>query len=500
MDRLSGLDGAFLSLESPTTHLQILGALVFDPAEVEGGVDFWTVRSLIADRLSRVPPFRKRMVEVPFGLQHPALVDDPDFDLDYHVRRVCLPAPGGLDELATLVADVASRPLDRGRPLWEFHVVEGLEHGRLAIVPKVHHSIIDGVSGAQVMAAFFDLTPVPAPVPLFGRAPSGDPEDGTSGGEAPGADPRWAPGPLPGELAQWRDVLSSLPAHADALVRTVSRSLRAARTGSADDGVAGGPVPPTPFEAPRTSINRAISPHRRVALAELPLSDVRRVRKVLGGTTNDVVLAVTSGALRSFFARRGEQPETSLVGMVPISVRTEDEDGTLGNRVSAMLVSLASGVEDPATRLRRIHEATKAAKEEDRYFDAGVLAGWAQALVPSVATRLTRLVTNFRLFDHVAPPFNLIVSNVPGPDFPLYLAGARMVAMYPLGPIVEGVGVNVTVFSYLDSLYVGVQGCRVLTPDLDTMAQGMESALAELVTAADRRRRPVPWWHAELPA
>ena len=155
-----------------------------------------------------------------------------------------------------------------------------------------------------------------------------------------------------------------------------------------------------------------------------------------------------------------------------MSVRTEEEDGTLGNRVSAMLVSLASGVEDPATRLRRIHEETKAAKEENRYFDAGVLAGWAQALVPSVATRLTRLVTNFRLFDHVAPPFNLIVSNVPGPDFPLYLAGARMVAMYPLGPIVEGVGVNVTVFSYLDSLYVGVQGCRVLTPDLDTMARG----------------------------
>ena len=175
MDRLSGLDGAFLSLESPTTHLQILGALVFDPSEVDGGVDFWTVRRLIADRLPLVPPFRKRMVEVPFGLQHPAMVDDPDFELDYHVRRARLPEPGGRSELAALVADLASRPLDRGRPLWEFHVVEGLEHGRLAIVPKVHHSIIDGVSGAQVMAAFFDLSPIPAPVPLFGRPGSVDP-------------------------------------------------------------------------------------------------------------------------------------------------------------------------------------------------------------------------------------------------------------------------------------------------------------------------------------
>ena len=501
MDRLTGLDGAFLSLESPTTHLQILGALVFDPAGVEGGLDFWCVRSLIADRLPRVPPFRKRMVAVPFGLQHPALVDDPDFDLDYHVRRVCLPPPGGLDELAALVADVASRPLDRGRPLWEFHVVEGLEHGRVAIVPKVHHSIIDGVSGAQVMAAFFDLTSVPAPVPLFGRPSPVEPA-GRRGdrGPAPGADPQWSPAPLPGEVDQWRDVLGSLPAHTDALVRTVSRSLRMARGLTGRYREDRGPASPTPFEAPRTSINRAISPHRRVALAELPLADVRRIRQVLGGTTNDVVLAATSGALRSFFTARGEEPEASLVGMVPVSVRTEEEDGTLGNRVSAMLVSLASEDTDPATRLRRIRDETRVAKEQRRYFDVTTLAGWAQALVPSVATRLTRLVTNVRLFDHVAPPFNLIVSNVPGPDVPLYLAGARMVAMYPLGPIVEGVGMNVTVFSYLDALYVGVQGCRVLIPDLEVVARGMEASLAELVVAANRRDRPVPWWHAELPA
>jgi len=503
VDRLTGLDGAFLSLESPTTHLQILGALVFDPAGVDGGVDFWTVRNLIADRLPLVPPFRKRMVAVPFGLQHPALVDDPDFDLDYHVRRVCLPPPGSLGELADLVAEVASRPLDRGRPLWEFHVVEGLEHGRVAIVPKVHHSIIDGVSGAQVMAAFFDLTAVPAPVPLFGRPKPGDPSGSVDQGPAPRADPSWTPDPLPGEVARWRDVLGSLPTQADALARTVSWSLRAARDLSGrrrEEREETGPDAPSAFEAPRTSINRAISPHRRVALAELPLARVRRIRDVLGGTTNDVVLAVTSGALRSFFAGRGEQPQSSLVGMVPVSVRTEAEDGTLGNRISAMLVSLASGVDDPATRLQRISAETRAIKEQDRYFDAGTLAGWSQALVPSVATRLSRLVTNFRLFDHMAPPFNLIVSNVPGPDFPLYLAGARMVAMYPLGPIVEGVGMNVTVFSYLDSLYVGVQGCRVLTPDLDAVARGMEDSLAELVTAANRRDRPVPWWHAELPA
>jgi len=356
------------------------------------------------------------------------------------------------------------------------------------------------VSGAQVMAAFFDLTAVPAPVPLFGRPAPGGPSGPVDQDPTTAAGPTWSPDPLPGEVERWRDVLGSLPTQAEALARTVSWSLRAARDLSGRRREERAPVATTAFEAPRTSINRAISPHRRVALAELPLATVGRIRAVLGGTTNDVVLAVTSGALRTFFAERGEHPPTSLVGMVPVSVRTEEEDGTLGNRISAMLVSLASGVDDPVTRLRRISEETRAIKEQDRYFDATTLTGWAQTLVPSVATRLTRLVTNFRLFDHVAPPFNLIVSNVPGPDFPLYLAGARMVAMYPLGPIVEGVGMNVTVFSYLDSLFVGVQGCRELTPDLDVVAREMEASLAELVTAAGRRDRPVPWWHAELPA
>ena len=261
-----------------------------------------------------------------------------------------------------------------------------------------------------------------------------------------------------------------------------------------------GTVPPAPFAAPRTSINRAISAHRRVAFAELPLADVRRVREVLGGTANDVVLAATAGAMHEFFAGRGEQPEGPLVALVPVSVRVESERGALGNRVSAMLVSLADGIEEPATRLACIRDEVAAAKEQSRSIGPEVFAGWAQTTFPAVATRLSRLVTNLRLFDHVAPIFNLIVSNVPGPDVPLYLAGARMVAMFPLGPIIEGVGINVTVFSYLDTMYVGVQGCWDLVPDVGVIAQGMEDSLAGLVVEANRRDRPVPWWHAELPA
>jgi WS/DGAT/MGAT family acyltransferase len=503
MGPLTGLDGAFLALESPTTHLHILGAIVLDPGGVPGGVGFRRIRSLVDERLALVPPFRMRVVDVPFGLQHPTMVDDPAFDLDYHVRRTGLPAPGGRRELAELMADLAEQPLDRTRPLWEFHVVEGLVEGRIALVAKVHHAIIDGVSGADVLAAFFDLSPDPAPRPLFGASgpePAtgegmGDAEDEGDGGES-----ARGPASLPGELDLLRRTLGGVPGQLDTLARSVARTVQTARAVSSHQREVATGLPPSPFQAPRTSINGAISPHRRVALADLSLTDVRRVAAAFGGTANDVVLAVTAGGLRALFAGRGEEPETSLVAMVPVSVRTEAERGALGNRVSAMLVSLATGVSDPAARLRHIRDGMRAAKEQNRAVDPSVFAAWAQAAFPAVATRLSRLVTNLRLFDHVRPPFNLVVSNVPGPEPAVYLAGARMESLHPLGPIVEGVGLNVTVFSYRDTVHVGVQACRDLVPDVDVLAAALTGSLAELVAEADRRDRPVPWWHAELPA
>ena len=512
MARLTGLDGAFLALESPTTHLHIMGVMVFDPTDVPGGLGFRRIRARIAERVALVPPFRMRMLEVPFGLQHPTLVEDPDFDLEYHVRRVSLPDPGGTEELTTLVADLAARPLDRSRPLWEFHVVEGLAGGRFALVSKVHHAIIDGVSGAEVLAAFVDLSPDPTPRPLFGGVPSGrrapgappQPDDGVvpPHGHDDGAgdgDPRQAID-LPGDLDRLRASLGALPAQFDAVARTVARTVQTARTLASRHRDVEGTLPPAPFQAPQTSINGAISPHRRVAFADLPMADVRRVAAVFGGTTNDIVLAVTAGALRTFFAGRDEEPETSLVALVPVSVRTEAEQGALGNRVSAMLVSLATGVVDPVARLGRIREGMAAAKEQSRAVGPDVYSAWAEAAFPALATRLSRLVTNLRVFDHVAPLFNLVVSNVPGPDVPLYLAGAKLMSLHPIGPIMEGVGVNVTVFSYRDAVHVGIQACWDLVPDVDVLGRAMEEALAELVAEADRRDRPVPWWHAELPA
>lgn len=510
MARLTGLDGAFLALESPTTHLHVMGTMVFDPSDIDRALTFRRIRSLVGERVPLVPPFRMRMVEVPFGLQHPTLVEDPDFDLDYHVRRTGVPAPGGPVELADLVADLAARPLDRARPLWEFHVVEGLAEGRVGIVAKVHHAIIDGVSGAQVLAAFFDLSPDPTPRPLFGGSPlrtgrsrgktEANPADSGDGDEDPLAGSGWSPEALPREFDQLWSSLQRLPGQIDAVARSIALTVQTVRATGSHDREVGPTSTPSPFQAPLTSMNGAISSHRRVAFTDLSLVDLRTVSRVFGGTTNDVVLAVTAGGLRKLFAWRGEEPDTSLVALVPVSVRTESERGALGNRVSGLLVSLATGVADPVARLGHIGDGMRLAKERQQAVGPELFASWAEAAFPAVATRLSRLVTNLRLFDHVAPPFNLIVSNVPGPDFPLYLAGARMVSMHPLGPIVEGVGLNVTVFSYLDTVHVGIQGCWDLVPDVAVLASGMAEALAELVAEASRVDRPVPWWHAELPA
>lgn len=510
MERLSGLDAGFSSFESPTTHLHIVAALIFDAEHSRSGVTFRRIRNVLAERIDLVPAFRMRLLEVPFGVEHPSLVEDAHFDLDYHVRRAAIPSPGGREQLAAFVGDVASRPLDRRRPLWEFHVVEGLERGLVALVTKVHHSIIDGVSGAELVAALFDLSADPSPLPLFGGARarrSSAPGTAAASEEEP-EEPRVATGVddrnggvgvLPSELARWRHAISSLPGQIDAVRRAMTGTVQTARQLGPlrRDQVSAAPVP---FKAPRTSINRAISPHRRSAFAELPLADIRRVCQILGGTTNDVVLACAAGALREFFETRHEQVDGSLVAMVPVSVRTESEQAVLGNRISATLVSLATDLERPAARLEAIRTGMAASKEQCETIGPGLFTAWADAAVPAVTSRLSRLLTNFRVFDRAKPPFNVIVSNVPGPDFPLYLAGARLVGIYPFGPIVEGVGVNITVFSYLDTVHVGVLGCWDQVREVGVIAKSMQVCLDELVAEAARRERPVPWWHSELPA
>jgi WS/DGAT/MGAT family acyltransferase len=467
MQRLTGLDATFLYMETPSIHMHVASTAVFDPSTVPGGYSFDKVKQLVEERLPLLPPFRRVVKPIPFELHHPLWLEDPHFDLDYHVRRAALPAPGGPTELAEFAAEAMSRPLDRTRPLWEMYVIEGLENGLIATVTKVHHSAIDGVSGAELTVNLLDLQPEPSPVP--------EPET------------PWEPDKIPSDIELVGFAINSLIRQPilgfTALRRTVETVLQTRRRNRLPDIT----PPPGYFSAPRTSINGSITPWRRVAFTEVTLDDIKMVKNALGGTVNDVVLALCSGALRQYFAEQGETLDSSLQAMVPISVRTEDQKGTMGNQVSSLLVSLASDIEDPVERLRAISQGTTGAKEQEKAIGAATLTSeWAEFAAPALAARAARLYSRTKIADRTRPLFNVTISNVPGPNFPLYSAGARMVAMYPMGPIMDGGALNITVMSYMGSVYFGLVADRDAVPKVADIARYIEGALSELKKAADQ--------------
>jgi diacylglycerol O-acyltransferase / wax synthase len=472
MRSLVGIDAAFLALETPTTPMHVGVALVLDPPEgtrslFSPSTRYAQIRRVIQQRLHQIPPFRQRAIRVPFGLHHPVWVDDPDFELDDHLSRASLPSPGGRAELDAFVAAAMSRPLDPDRPLWEMYVVEGLEGERTALVAKVHHAILDGVSGASVLAAFLDLTPRSRLVPL---------------------PPEWDPPALPSNAQMLRHAASSLVRQPGATWSTLQAGVEAV----ADLGMhnrelvsRGEQPPPGFFAAPRTSFNGAVSNRKRYASLSLSLDDVKLVGRVFEATVNDVILAGVSGGLRRLLAARGEQTDQEpLVAMVPVSTRPEGQGDELGNQVSGMLVALASDIDDPVRRLDAISESARVAKEQEKLHRGRLIGGLAQVALPALASRMARAVAGTRLFDKVRPPSNVTVSSVRGPDFSLFCAGSRVVGMFPVGPIAEGIGVNVTVFSYLDRVYFGLLACRKLIPELDEVAEHIDDALGELVACA----------------
>ena len=471
MRSLVGMDAAFLSLETPTTPMHVGVVLLLDPAEGKRSLfspstRYAQIRRVIGQRLHLVAPLRQRAVRVPFGLHHPVWVDDPDFELDDHLTRASLPSPGGQAELDAFVAAVMSRQLDPDRPLWEMHVVEGLAGGRTALIAKVHHAILDGVSGASVLAAFMDLTPRSRVVPL---------------------PPEWRPGPAAVERADAapRGLVAGAPAGGDA-EDAAGGDRRGGRPRHAQPraGGRGEQPPPGFFGAPRTSFNGAVSNRKRFASLSVPLEDVKLVGRVFEATVNDVVLACVSGGLRRLLEARDEEVKHPLVAMVPVSTRPEGEGEELGNQISGMLVSLASDVDDPVLRLDAISESARVAKEQEKLHGGRFVGDLAQMALPALATRVARAVAGTRLFDKVRPPFNVTVSSVRGPDFSLFCAGSRVVDMYPVGPMAEGIGINVTVFSYLDRVYFGLLACRRLLPELDELAAHIDDALGELVACA----------------
>ena len=463
MERMSGLDASFLYFETPNMHMHVMGVIVFDPSTVPEGYSFELVKEKMENRLHLVPPFRRKLAPIPFNLHHPVWVEDANFDLDYHIRRIGCPAPGGERELSELVGDIASRPLDRTRPLWEMYIVEGLQNGYVASVAKMHHCTIDGVSGANLMVHLFDLEPTPE------AEPETEP---------------WVPDRMPTDVERITYAVASRLRRPFSLFRVLPETARSVlnvvqRRRSEGTGMA------TPFTAPRTSFNQPITPHRRVAFATTSLDEVKQIKRAYGVTVNDVVLTIVATALRKYLEDHGELPQKSLIATCPVSVRGEDEKDVIGsNRVSAIFTSLHTDNRDPVERLKAINVGSRTAKEEHNAIGADILQNWGEFAAPTTFSLAARMYTSLRLVERHPVIHNLVISNVPGPPFPLYFAGAKLVGLNPLGPIFDGAGLNITILSYVDNINWGFIACRELMPDLWDLADAIGDAQAELLKAA----------------
>jgi len=473
MERLSGLDASFLYLETPTHHMHVAVALVFDPTTIPGGYSFARIKRSIADRLPAAPVLRRRLVETPFRLGHPVWVDEPNVDIDAHVRLAAVPPPGGLAELATLAGEITSHQLDRSRPLWEIWLVEGMAGGQLGFVAKMHHSMVDGIAGAALLGVLFDLEAEPPPVPV--ATPVEDE-------------------PVPSSLELISRALMARTLRPLEMTRDIIRTsrkladIRRVRIGSGHTEGQGKAA--LPLSAPRTSFNSALTRRRSVAFTSIGLDDVRRLGVATGTTVNDVVLAVCAGALRSYLQRGDELPDTPLVGVVPVSINPGDVQPIGSNLVSAMFIQLPTQLDDPLERLRSIHEGTLGAKQEYDALGPELLQSWAEHATPNVFTVGAHLYTRLHLADRHRPIANLVISNFPGPEIPLYLGGARLTAGYPLGPVMDGMGVNITVMSYQGVLNWGIHTSPYVVPLVSSLADAVPGALGELADAVPLVLRP----------
>lgn len=463
-ERLPGVDAGFLYMETPTLHMHTLKIALVDVSTVPGGYSFERFQEELGARLHLLPPFRRRVVKVPFQVHHPVWVEDRDFDQSLHVRRDVVPAPGGMRQLEELIGELAGTQLDRSRPLWEIHVCEGMADGRIAVVTKMHHAVADGMAANALLANIMDLVPdavAPAPTEPW----------------------RGEPTPLRRDLLRdaikaWFVQLTWLPGLVLRTAKNVLAVIRHRRTSTV--------ATPRPLiDTPRTSFNGAITRRRSFATASLPLEDFKLVRKAFGVTLNDVVLAVVSGALRTWMALHGERPAASLLAGVPVSTdSTADVVRLAGNRVSNLFTSLHTDLDDPVERLRAISRTTAEAKVLQRTLGLDMLESWVQFTPPALFNAFMRSYSKLRAANLHPAPFNLVVSNVPGPPVPVHIAGARLDGLFSVGPILEGIGLNVTVWSYLEGMSFSALACPDTLPDVDVLVAGLADALNELVQCA----------------
>jgi diacylglycerol O-acyltransferase len=473
MQQLSGLDAAFLAMENTAVTGHVGSLCLLDTADAP--VDLERLTRLMTERLPFIPVLRQRLVEVPLGLDQPYWVDEPGFDLEFHLREIALPAPGNDRQLHEQVARLHARALDRSRPMWEMYLISGLAGGRTGVYTKVHHAAIDGVAGAELLTQLLDLTPggrrlPPAPAHVQEAVPGGASlllrAAATVGGH-----PRRAARVVAG-------LVRAVPAAAVLAAPFVRRSLG---WGERDGGViaAAGPAPATRF-------NRPITPHRRFATCSLSLAEVKAVKNAFGVTVNDVFGAVCAGALRRYLEGHGELPDAPLVAMMPVALSAPGGDGGPGNRVSAMYTAIPTLLADPADRIAASHRATQLAKAQHAMLPPGLVDDVTSFLAPALAARGARVAASAGLLSRLHP-FNVVLSNVPGAAVPAYLAGALLLAVYPVSVVTEGVGLNITVQSYHGAMHFGLIACRELVPDLADLADLLVAEFAELRTLARER-------------
>ena len=465
LDRLTSIDASFLHQEGSASHMHIGGVLVFEGPPPRFGDYLDHVRR----RLHLVPRYRQKLVTPPLETGRPLWVDDPSFNLEYHVRHAALPAPGNEEQLFRLAGRIASQQLDRNKPLWESWLVEGLEDDRFALIFKTHHSLVDGVSGVDLATVLFDLEPRPAP-------PSMDLEP-------------WQPRPEPSaaELAL-AGVRGMVRTTAEIIVRAISAAARPTASlhvvRDAAEGL-GEIVWAGLNPAPVTPLNVEIGPHRRFAVVRHELADYKEVKNALGGTVNDVVLTVVSGALAEWLRSRGVRTEgLEMRALVPVSVRTEDERGTLGNKLTVMRGPLPVYISDPIARLRFVREAMDGLKESKQAVGAATLAAVNNLAPPTILAQASRLNFSTRLF-------NLIVTNIPGPQMPLYVLGRKLEDLFPVAFLPKDHALAIAIMSYNGGIDYGLLGDYDALPDLDTIADGIDAALGKLLEAArGKRARP----------
>ncbi len=461
MERMEGVDAGYLYMETPTMHMHTLKIAIMEPSD---SYTFAGLQQQLLSRMNDLPPLKQRPLPVPFALNHPMWISDGPIEPGRHIFRHDLPSPGGHTELEALIGLVCSTPLDRDIPLWEVHVCEGMAGGLVAVIGKLHHALADGGAANALIANI------------------ADPREGTPTADRRSGRPAdWHFDAVPAKGTQiklaLRDATVQIGTIHGLLGRTTSGAVAAVRRRREHDVSVPRPI----LDAPRTSFNGALTPRRNFATCTLDLAHVKQVRKANGVTVNDVVLAVVGGALRTWLDARDEHPATALLAGVPVSTEEVGSSPRLsGNRVSNLFTTLATDVDDPIERLHTISNITSASKDLQRTLGPSMLADWVQFTPPAPFSALLRWYSHARMAARHAPPFNVIVSNVKGPPAEIRIAGSRLHDLYSVGPLIEGIGLNITAWSYAGRLNIAALSCPDLMPDLPSLVAALEPALQQL--------------------